>query len=293
MTLCYSHRQKDPFARIDKRIIDDSSISWKAKGILLYAFSRPEDWNFYRKEMMSHASDGKHSFDSGIKELESVGYLYKTPSMDKDTNYFTGWEWHFFEVPITKEEFKYFIRNTGNRVFQETGYSQKPDTTKKEEKTKKEKNNNKPPVCRGAPPKAERVVSSFLEDFEIPEALKIVLTSKYSEDEIMRACDVVVAMNPHNVAGALIKALEEGWKPAVDREDQEEENRRFLKSLMHLDRTTIGCYTIQISPSVFLALHSQVDGAKSKSYSTKEKNFIYKVKRLLKEISAQKSPGKG
>jgi len=31
MTLCYSHKKEDPFARIDKHLIYDENISMKAK----------------------------------------------------------------------------------------------------------------------------------------------------------------------------------------------------------------------------------------------------------------------
>ena len=90
-------------------MIMDSKLSWKAKGILLYAFSRPVDWQFYKHEMISHASDGDKSFQSGIKELEKVGYLHRIRKNDKTTGQLKGWEWHFFEKPLSKEDFKNFL----------------------------------------------------------------------------------------------------------------------------------------------------------------------------------------
>lgn len=111
MTLCFSHRENDPFARIDKRIVYDNSISWKAKGILLYAFSQNDNWQFYRNEMMRHSSDGEHSFDSGIKELEAAGYLHKKRTKKK-TGVFAGWNWHFFEIPVTPNEFEEMYKNS-------------------------------------------------------------------------------------------------------------------------------------------------------------------------------------
>lgn len=98
-------RLKDPFVRFSKSIVMDKRLSWKAKGILTYAFSRPEDWSFYKKEMEQHASDGEKSLDSGLKELHDLGYLHKKPCQDSKTGKMEGWEWFFFEVPVTKEEF--------------------------------------------------------------------------------------------------------------------------------------------------------------------------------------------
>ena len=138
MTLCHTHRKSDPFVRLDKRIVFDSSISWKAKGILAYAFSRPDDWTFYKCEMIKHASDGETSFDSGIKELENAGYLHRSTQHETDSGRFNGLEWHFFEEPISGEEFKKVYRNGG---FPGTGVSPvqvKPGLTKKENTTKKD-----------------------------------------------------------------------------------------------------------------------------------------------------------
>ncbi len=105
MTLCYSHRKEDPFARIDKAIVYDNNISWKAKGILLYAFSQSSNDKLCKTEMMKHSSDGETSFDSGIKELEKKGYLYRVRAKN-DAGRFTGWEYYFFAKPISEEEFK-------------------------------------------------------------------------------------------------------------------------------------------------------------------------------------------
>lgn len=139
MTLCYSHRKEDPFVRLDKRIVMDNNLSWKAKGILSYAFSRPEDWQFYQKEMEKNAKDGRDSLTSGLKELEEARYLYRINRKNKETGQFEGFEWHFFEVPISEEEFKKCYRN-GLSVSRETPVMGIPVTTKKDSLSKKENN---------------------------------------------------------------------------------------------------------------------------------------------------------
>lgn len=108
MTLIHSHRKEDPFVRLDKRIVFDNQLSWKAKGILAYAFSRPDDWSFYKKELLRHSKDGEASLDSGLEELENAKYLHREKKRDEKTGRFDNWDWHFFEVPMTDEEFKKF-----------------------------------------------------------------------------------------------------------------------------------------------------------------------------------------
>lgn len=138
MTLCHAHRKNDPFVRFDKRIVYDNTLSWKATGILSYAFSRPDDWTFYKSEMIKHKTDGEASFDSGIKELESTGYLHRFRKQCSDTGQMEGWEWHFFEVPISDEEFKKSYRQGGFPVIGKTPISVKSPPTKKDSLNKKE-----------------------------------------------------------------------------------------------------------------------------------------------------------
>lgn len=129
MTLCHAKRKIDPFTRISKDIVFDSRISWKAKGILLYAFSRPEDWTFYKKEMRQHASDGREAFDSGIAELKKYGYIH-TLKKRKENGMFCGFEWFFFEDPITDEEFQKIITEEENPTFGQPAPTKKEYTKK-------------------------------------------------------------------------------------------------------------------------------------------------------------------
>lgn len=178
MTLCHSHKKKDPFVRFSKSIVFDSSISLKAKGILSIAFSRPDDWTFYKSEMMKHSTDGESSFDSGIKELEESGYLHRHKTQNSKTGIFTGLEWHFFEEPISLEEFKKLYRQGG---FPGSGVSPvpgKPGTTKKDCYTKKEKNNNRAPL--------ESQEFTQVEEAKVDACGAVVVPSFQEEKEIQK-----------------------------------------------------------------------------------------------------------
>lgn len=149
MTLCHTHRKNDPFTRLNKSIVFDSSISLKAKGILCIAFSRPDDWTFYKNEMLKHCTEGEAAFDSGIKELEKAGYLHRNRKQDKKTGKMKGWEWHFFEEPISEEEFKKSYRNGGFADIGKTPMSGKSGPTKKDNSTKKDNNKSQPSSSHG------------------------------------------------------------------------------------------------------------------------------------------------
>lgn len=60
---------------VDQRLVRDSSLSWKARGIFLYLWSQSKEWDFNELEVMRHATDGRDSLRTGLKELEEHGYL--------------------------------------------------------------------------------------------------------------------------------------------------------------------------------------------------------------------------
>lgn len=70
-------KKETNYVVIDKTFLNDDRLSWKAKGILAFMLSKPDDWTFYQRELMKHATDGKTSFNAGFKELRKLGYVRK------------------------------------------------------------------------------------------------------------------------------------------------------------------------------------------------------------------------
>ena len=130
MTLCrVKHDKNNPYLTINTTIVSDERISWKAKGLWLYAFSRPNDWQFYVSDLIKRSIDGKESVKSGLKELEKYGYLHRKVAQGKDGK-IEGYEWVFLELPEPKEEtdkeFKKCYRKTGFPSDGKTGCRKKP-----------------------------------------------------------------------------------------------------------------------------------------------------------------------
>ena len=83
---------KTQFVRVEKNknytminnvFLRRKDLSWKAKGILTYILSLPNDWNINLNEVMRHSTDGEASFRSGWKELTKAGYVDRQPVRDK------------------------------------------------------------------------------------------------------------------------------------------------------------------------------------------------------------------
>lgn len=94
-------RQKTEFMRVEKtknysvisnEFIRRKDLSWKAKGILTYILTLPDDWVININEIMTHATEGEKAFRSGWKELKDAGYVNRYPVRDKKSNKITHWE---------------------------------------------------------------------------------------------------------------------------------------------------------------------------------------------------------
>ncbi len=92
------YKESGNFVTVHKNFIHDPNISWKAKGILLYLLSRPDDWQVYEKELEKHSLDGRDSLKNGIKELETTGYIVRTRKRD-DKGRLREYEYSVYEQP--------------------------------------------------------------------------------------------------------------------------------------------------------------------------------------------------
>lgn len=94
-------RQKG-FTIVDNTVIEDTELSWKAKGVFLYLWSKSDDWQFYEVEVTKHAKDGRDSLRSALKELETRGYLKRTRNRN-DKGQVTNSDWILSEKPMLKK----------------------------------------------------------------------------------------------------------------------------------------------------------------------------------------------
>lgn len=68
---------ENPFVMMDKRALADPQLSYKAKGILAYLLSRPDNWTINIVDVVNHSPDGEFAVRTGIKELIFAGYVQR------------------------------------------------------------------------------------------------------------------------------------------------------------------------------------------------------------------------
>ncbi|CCI87000.1 conserved phage C-terminal domain-containing protein [Lactobacillus gigeriorum] len=86
------------YTNISNNLVQDSSLSWKARGIFIYLWSQANEWQFYVSEIAKHSTDGERALRSGLKELEEKGYLKRVHRQSNDGS-FDGMDWILSDDP--------------------------------------------------------------------------------------------------------------------------------------------------------------------------------------------------
>ncbi len=60
---------------LDQRIIDDTRLSWAARGMLAYLLSRPDNWEVRVKDLQRRGNLGRDGTYRLISDLRSTGYV--------------------------------------------------------------------------------------------------------------------------------------------------------------------------------------------------------------------------
>lgn len=92
-------KRPNNFVMLDKTFLEDDRLSFKAKGILAYLLSKPDNWKVIVGNLVKYSKDGKSAVYAGLKELKECGYYVKTPIRNEDGTRISRWESTVYEVP--------------------------------------------------------------------------------------------------------------------------------------------------------------------------------------------------
>ena len=87
------------FTVVNNHALRDDNLSLKARGLLVTMLSLPNNWKFSETGLCAlFKKDGQASIRSGLKELESSGYLVRRRTRD-DMGRVDGVEWIIYDQP--------------------------------------------------------------------------------------------------------------------------------------------------------------------------------------------------
>ena len=90
--------RQNPYVMIRNSVFEDPLISWKAKGMMGYFLSRPDNWTILLHDLVNRSPDGRDKVYSGLAELKQRGYLAYVPDRDPKGKIIRG-RYIVYEVP--------------------------------------------------------------------------------------------------------------------------------------------------------------------------------------------------
>lgn len=133
------------FTTVDNVVLNDTNLSWKAKGLFVYLWSQADEWDFYETEVVKHSTDKIASLKSGLKELEQQGYLKRQRKRD-DKGHLKENEWILSDNPMLENPMldnpmlgNHTLTNTNNNNIN----NNKNESNSAKENNNKSNSNNK------------------------------------------------------------------------------------------------------------------------------------------------------
>lgn len=91
---------KKEYTVIMNNIFKEKDLSLKAKGLLCYAISKPNNWRFSKRGIMTACTDKEGSIETALKELEEHFYLTRERIRNKGK---FNTVYTFYEVPYNRQ----------------------------------------------------------------------------------------------------------------------------------------------------------------------------------------------
>lgn len=95
--MIFRKKYESNFTQVPNELLEHPQLSFKAKGIMCYLLSRPDDWEVSQRQMARTMKDGRDSIMSGFKELVAYGYLDGQYTMMR--NGVPVWVWDVYDHP--------------------------------------------------------------------------------------------------------------------------------------------------------------------------------------------------
>jgi hypothetical protein len=101
------------FVIIDQHAVEDTRLSWAARGLLGYLLSRPDDWKVIVNDLRKRGNLGRDGIYRLLRELRDTGYVRFVPSRDRHGRLRGG---------------TYFVQEVATSPHPDLPYTVEPDT---------------------------------------------------------------------------------------------------------------------------------------------------------------------
>ena len=217
--------KENPYMMVNKFFIHDNRLSLKAKGLMSIFLSRPDDWEFYHKEILKHCRDGKDSFNSALSQLIETGYIKRDLRRDENGKLLGGYNYTVYETPMeisekdiaSTESTESGKTEIGKNRYREKPISENPPLLNKELKLNNDlKLNKETTTNKSSGSKGNIEVFKYFEKcgFGLLSAIMLEKIASdieiYGKEWVMKAAEVADGAGKHNYN--YVKGILENWK---------------------------------------------------------------------------------
>lgn len=232
-----AHNRENPYAQIARATLQDKRLSWKARGLLSYLLSKPDDWIILFSHLVNEAPDGKASLQTAIKELQRHGYLEKRMIRDEKGR-IVRWENLIHEFSIVEENPETDFRDLGIREMDKRDLDNLPlhnkEITKERSKQNRERQNNEDAVVVS---EINDVIEEIEKSLECSIASLLPMIPKWIEELgatfLKERAVYVSTFANRNRIGAFRNSIEHRWEIGKDNKTsntvQDERYANFYK----------------------------------------------------------------
>lgn len=90
-------QRKETFTVVNNTVINDNRLSFRAKGVLVYILSKPDNWRVSERNLANDGPDGRSAVANALTELEQAGYLQRTRTRNEDGTF--AWDSVIYDEP--------------------------------------------------------------------------------------------------------------------------------------------------------------------------------------------------
>ena len=191
------------FVQINKEMLEEQELSLKAKGLISFCLTKPDDWQFHIQHLASVLKEGERSIRSALNEAISAGYAFRYQTR-KENGDFGPWEIVITDSKETLAKYKESILSTGKIeiIFTERRFALAQVADAQNSRLlildKSDIDYTDKPSLPPNPEKKKGGLSfkkewEFLKDIQIEDRDKQRLMERYSVDLVKRVVDYVQA----------------------------------------------------------------------------------------------------
>ena len=215
----------NPFVMIDKRIFTDKKLSYRAKGVLGYLLSRPDNWLVNMVDVANQSTEGRDAVITAVNELMKHGYIERIEH--RENGRFKSYEYLVYEVPksvVPRDDTAHWKTVNGKSV-NGLSVSGKAATSNKDNSNKdntNKENTNKKDISSSTPKKQKPKSASLEKPCDVTDQtwhdLLALRKAKKSPLTISawniakKQIDEAQAKTGHTLEQILLVWIERGWQ---------------------------------------------------------------------------------